>query len=33
VAYAAAGEAFGLDTIIERSRIVRSQPKLRYVLG
>jgi thiosulfate dehydrogenase (quinone) large subunit len=32
VAYAAAGEAFGLDTIIERSRIVRSQPKLRYVL-
>jgi thiosulfate dehydrogenase (quinone) large subunit len=33
VAYAAAGEAYGLDAIIERTRIVRQQPKLRYVLG
>jgi thiosulfate dehydrogenase [quinone] large subunit len=33
VAYAAAGEAYGIDAIIDRTRVVRSQPKLRYVLG
>jgi thiosulfate dehydrogenase [quinone] large subunit len=33
LAYAGAGEAYGLDAIIERTPIVRSQPKLRYVLG
>jgi thiosulfate dehydrogenase [quinone] large subunit len=33
VAYAAAGEAYGIDTILDRTRLVRSQPRLRYVLG
>jgi thiosulfate dehydrogenase [quinone] large subunit len=33
VAYAAAGEAYGIDAILDRTPIVRSQPKLRYVLG
>jgi thiosulfate dehydrogenase [quinone] large subunit len=33
VAYAAAGEAYGLDAIIERSPIVKRAPQLRYVLG
>ena len=33
VAYAAAGEAYGIDSILDRTRLVRSQPKLRYVLG
>jgi thiosulfate dehydrogenase [quinone] large subunit len=33
VAYAAAGEAYGIDAIIDRTETVRSQPKLRYVLG
>jgi thiosulfate dehydrogenase (quinone) large subunit len=33
VAYAAAGDAFGLDAIIERTPFVRAQPKLHYVLG
>jgi thiosulfate dehydrogenase [quinone] large subunit len=33
VAYAAAGETLGIDAILDRTRIVRSQPKLRYVLG
>jgi thiosulfate dehydrogenase [quinone] large subunit len=33
VAYAAAGETFGIDAILDRTKIVRSQPRLRYVLG
>ena len=33
VAYAAAGEAYGIDAILDRTKVVRSQPKLRYVLG
>jgi len=33
VAYAAAGEAYGLDAIIERTKIVKRTPRLRYVLG
>ena len=33
VAYAAAGEVYGLDAIIERTSIVRRAPQLRYVLG
>ena len=33
VAYAAAGEYYGIDAILDRMPIVRSQPKLRYVLG
>jgi thiosulfate dehydrogenase (quinone) large subunit len=33
VAYAAAGEYYGIDAILDRTPIVRSQPKLRYVLG
>jgi thiosulfate dehydrogenase [quinone] large subunit len=33
VAYAAAGEAYGIDAILDRTQVVRSQPKLRYVLG
>jgi thiosulfate dehydrogenase [quinone] large subunit len=33
VAYAAAGEAYGLDAIIERTAIVKRAPQLRYVLG
>jgi thiosulfate dehydrogenase (quinone) large subunit len=33
VAYAAAGEYYGIDAIIDRTQTVRSQPKLRYVLG
>ena len=33
LAYAGAGETFGLDAIIERTPLVLSQPKLRYVLG
>jgi thiosulfate dehydrogenase [quinone] large subunit len=33
LAYAAAGEAYGIDAILDRTPIVRSQPKLRYVLG
>jgi thiosulfate dehydrogenase [quinone] large subunit len=33
LAYAGAGEAYGLDAIIERTPLVRAQPKLRYVLG
>jgi hypothetical protein len=33
VAYAAAGEQYGIDAILDRTQIVRSQPRLRYVLG
>lgn len=33
LADAAAGEAYGLDELLERTRIVRRQPKLRFVLG
>jgi thiosulfate dehydrogenase (quinone) large subunit len=33
VAYAAAGDAYGLDEIIERTETVRRAPALRYVLG
>ncbi len=33
VAYAAAGDQYGIDAILDRSKIVRSQPRLRYVLG
>lgn len=33
LAYAAAGEAYGLDGIIEKTETVRRAPALRYVLG
>lgn len=33
VAYAAAGEAYGLDALIERTPTVSEHPRLRYVLG
>jgi thiosulfate dehydrogenase [quinone] large subunit len=33
LAYAAAGEAYGLDAIIERTAVVKRAPQLRYVLG
>lgn len=33
VAYAAAGEAYGLDAIVEKARIVTEHPLLRSVLG
>lgn len=33
VAYAAAGEAYGLDAIVEKARIVTEHPRLRHVIG
>ena len=33
LAYAAAGEVYGLDALVERTPLVRRQPELRYVLG
>ena len=33
VAYAAAGEAYGLDALIDRTKPVIEHPRLRYVLG
>jgi thiosulfate dehydrogenase [quinone] large subunit len=33
VAYAAAGEVWGLDAIIEKTGFVKRAPQLRYVLG
>jgi thiosulfate dehydrogenase [quinone] large subunit len=33
VAYAAAGEVWGLDAMIERTELVKRAPQLRYVLG
>lgn len=33
VAYAQAGLAYGLDSIVERSDIVTRRPRLHYVLG
>jgi thiosulfate dehydrogenase [quinone] large subunit len=33
LAYARAGEVYGLDAIIERTAIVKRTPQLRYVLG
>ncbi|HEY3523414.1 MAG TPA: DoxX family protein [Candidatus Limnocylindrales bacterium] len=33
LAYAGAGEAYGLDAIIEKTETVRRAPALRYVLG
>jgi thiosulfate dehydrogenase [quinone] large subunit len=33
LAYAAAGEAWGLDAIIEKTSFVKRAPQLRYVLG
>jgi thiosulfate dehydrogenase (quinone) large subunit len=33
LAYAGAGEAYGLDAIIEKTEAVRRAPALRYVLG
>jgi thiosulfate dehydrogenase [quinone] large subunit len=33
LAYASAGDVYGLDELVERTALVRRQPKLRYVLG
>jgi hypothetical protein len=33
LAYAGAGEAYGLDALIEKTEVVRRTPALRYVLG
>jgi thiosulfate dehydrogenase (quinone) large subunit len=33
LAYAAAGEAYGIDALIEKARVVTQHPRLRLVLG
>jgi thiosulfate dehydrogenase (quinone) large subunit len=33
IAYAAAGEAYGIDALVGRTRTVTQHPRLRYVLG
>ena len=33
VAYSGAGEAYGLDAVIEKAKVVTEHPRLRYVLG
>jgi thiosulfate dehydrogenase [quinone] large subunit len=33
VAYAAAGEAYGIDALLDKTRTVVTHPRLRYVLG
>jgi thiosulfate dehydrogenase [quinone] large subunit len=33
IAYAAAGEAYGLDALIDRTKPIVEHPRLRYVLG
>jgi thiosulfate dehydrogenase [quinone] large subunit len=33
LAYAAAGEAYGLDALIEKMRVIAQHPRLRLVLG